>query len=553
MNTLWVLLKADLLNTFNVNRLLGKHSKSKTKSVLALIGVILLTLIIEAYAFSMAFGIGIVAKQLDALFVLVGGIFIVEALWSLLSSIRLSSTYLFKFKDFDLLMSMPINPTIILTEKIIKFYFSNLISSFILCFPFLTVYGILNGSAIGYYLLAFVLILFVPMISTILGAIVSFPILFVASKFNKIDLVNTIFTFIISIGIMIGSMSMSTFGSSMATNDINLNIDVDIIWGYIGKYPPAIWFTQGLVNYDFISVCMFLGTNLLLFSLFIVLFKKLFTKINSSLNESAGATKKYKFTDQKSSSTFASLTNIEIKNYFSSYLYLINTAMGAIMCVFFSIVIIIKGSDLLAQFPFLVSGEYSSVIMIALALMLTLFITVNPTTSSTISLEGKKVWIIKTLPCKIESIFLSKSTVNWIINIPALIISNIILTIYFKLSFIDSIFLFLIPFAALVLTTFTGLLVNLAFPKMNWSTQQQVIKNSMSVFISMLISFLFEIIIGAFCLFAIIIPLLSKSDAATTAVYMLLSLLVFLMVVLIAALWILLKTKGEKMLLKIEY
>ena len=543
MDNLWVLLKADLTDSFTVNRILGKFNKNKFKGILVLIGIIFLLLFAEIYFFSVAFMLGAIAKVTDALFILLGISFLFETLWTLLSSIRFSSVYLFKFRDFDMLMSMPISPSTILTEKIIKFYLSNLYLTFLIMLPFLITYGILSGSGFIYYFMALFMLFFVPMIPTVAGAVVSFPLLALAAKFGKTELLNTITTIIVTVITLIISMGAGNISSYIDLD--NISFDKEMLWDYIAKYPPAKWFTESLANFNLISLFLFLLINMTVFIIFITIFKSSFTKINSSLTETP-SDKSYKFKEQKVSSVFFSLTSMEIKKYFSSATYVLNTCIGGIMSVIFVI------SGLINWLSDILDGDlfgYGTILPVTIFIIMISFImNISPTTSSSISIEGKKYWILKTLPVKTDTIFLSKCIVNYVINLPALLICVVAASIVLKLTLFDMVIMFTVPFLTLTLSTIMGLYFGIRFPKIHWTTPQQVIKQSMSVVVTMIFSVIVNIFLGIFT-FINIMNIVTESISTVHKLYYI---LIFVLIVLCGLAWLLVKIRGEKLINKIE-
>lgn len=115
-------------------------------------------------------------------------------------------------------------------------------------------------------------------------------------------------------------------------------------------------------------------------------------------------------------------------------------------------------------------------------------------TSSMISLEGKSFNITKSLPVKPEKILLAKILTSNIIPVPVILICDIIFCIVFKVAIIDIIFILL---ASIIMPTFTaliGILINLKYPKMDATSDTEVVKQSMSsglsVFIGMFVGML---------------------------------------------------------------
>lgn len=152
-------------------------------------------------------------------------------------------------------------------------------------------------------------------------------------------------------------------------------------------------------------------------------------------------------------------------------------------------------------------------------------------TSSMISLEGKSFNIIKSLPVVPEKILLAKILTSNIITIPAILICDVIFFSVFKVAIIDIV---LILLASIIMPTFTailGVLINLKYPKMDATSDTEVVKQSMSSMIS--------VFIGMF------IGMLSIAAVITGEnLFIILELLVFSIIVLI--LWNVLKRYGVR-------
>lgn len=111
-------------------------------------------------------------------------------------------------------------------------------------------------------------------------------------------------------------------------------------------------------------------------------------------------------------------------------------------------------------------------------------------TSALISLEGKSYNITKSLPVLPEKILLAKVFMSNLISIPILLVCDVIFFVVFKIAILDMIY---IIFASIVVPTFTamlGILVNLKYPKMNATSDTEVVKQSMSSGIAIMIGFM---------------------------------------------------------------
>lgn len=160
-------------------------------------------------------------------------------------------------------------------------------------------------------------------------------------------------------------------------------------------------------------------------------------------------------------------------------------------------------------------------------------------TSSSISLERKSFNILKTVPVKVKQILLAKVIASNIITIPVMLVSDSIFFIAFKAEITDIVFILM---ATLIMPTFTaiiGLLVNLKHPKLDASSDTEVVKQSMSSGISVLIG----MVLGMLSIVAMIIFYKSIDVCFTVEL--------IILATMVAILWMVLKKYGQKRFMQI--
>ena len=119
-------------------------------------------------------------------------------------------------------------------------------------------------------------------------------------------------------------------------------------------------------------------------------------------------------------------------------------------------------------------------------MLLVFTIGLSCTTNSSISLEGNRLWILKSLPIEPKDIFKGKIITNLIITIPAAIVANIIFYIGLKFEIKYLILNVMISIVFAGISAVLGLIINLYFPKMDWTNPTTVVKQSASVMITIL-------------------------------------------------------------------
>jgi ABC-2 type transport system permease protein len=110
-----------------------------------------------------------------------------------------------------------------------------------------------------------------------------------------------------------------------------------------------------------------------------------------------------------------------------------------------------------------------------------------------ISLEGKSLWIIKSLPVEAKTVYLSKIAVNLTVLSPCLV-DALLIGLALKLGFAESLLLMLMTAVCSIFISSYGLLINLLLPNFSWSNETVVVKQSAACMITIFSSILFCVI-----------------------------------------------------------
>lgn len=532
MNNVFLLIKINIMNFFGINEFINTKSKSE-KAKKILIGIVIVwafTAVLIgsfAYFFMMANSL-IMINQLNMLIVFG---FLFANVCTLIFTILKASGYLFSFKDYDMLMSLPIKTSSILISKISFLYLTNFIGVIVFGMPPLIVYGITANSNALYYIIVIVLLLFVQVIPMIIGCVLSLIIAKISTKNKRGNLILSIGTFGVIIALFIVTNNIKLISTTQVQSVGAVFQNITNIY-FITKI-----FLNATQNINLISFLMFIIINTLIFMLFTILFSRSFKNINADMNENYKVSK-YDMSRLKQSSILMALYKKEISFYFSSFPYFINTGFGAVMMTFVAFGTAIFGKDTILKV--LKIPELKGLIIPMFAAIMIFSIMLTFVTAPSISLEGKNIWIIKTLPIKYVDIIKSKILLSLTISVPVFIIDITVLKFALGITFVEYIEIVLVGILSAILSSITGIISNLLFPKLEWQSETEVVKQSASVLISSLLGFVYMLIIGG-------IFYLMKPNNFT----------IFLLVVIITLfilnilLWRIIKTKGEKIFLEI--
>ncbi|HPP86202.1 MAG TPA: hypothetical protein PK795_09935 [Bacillota bacterium] len=165
---------------------------------------------------------------------------------------------------------------------------------------------------------------------------------------------------------------------------------------------------------------------------------------------------------------------------------MLDTLIGSILLLIASIALMfVDISSFLAGAQ---ESDVGQIALFAIAGISAFMPSISPTTASVISLEGKRLWIYKSLPAETKDILKAKTAVNMIVNAPAVVLADMLFCIKLGLSVLDYLLLVALGVTFIVLFSLTGILINLAKPKLDFDNEVIVIKHSMSVFIQSFLS-----------------------------------------------------------------
>jgi ABC-2 type transport system permease protein len=106
------------------------------------------------------------------------------------------------------------------------------------------------------------------------------------------------------------------------------------------------------------------------------------------------------------------------------------------------------------------------------------------TTASSISMEGKSIWIIKSLPVSARDWLTSKLMVSLVMAVPCILISSTMIVIGLKPTVFNALWIYLIPLSYAVAFGIFGLWLNIRMPRLDWKNEAEVVKQGGATMVS---------------------------------------------------------------------
>ena len=414
---------------------------------------------------------------------------------TLIEGIYKSGSLIFNCKDDQLLLSLPIKKRTVLFVRIFKFYIFEVLFNSLFLLPIMVAY-IRFAEEINwtYFLTSLLMLILLPIIPIVISCFIGIITSSLSSRFKYKNMIQIISSMLILIGILFISFNMDGIIEYLIQHASSIN---DLI---IKIYYPAGIYEKLVTEFNIIDLLVFIIINFSIFGLSIYILSKFYFKINSRIkNVIINKQVNVNNLNFKSSSKTISLIKKELNTFFKTPVFIINSGFALVLFLVMVVIITIKFESII---PILTSKEglglSSNFITSHLSILIFLLISsasyMTSITNSVISLEGRNINILKSLPINTKTILMSKIYSCLIITTPVLLIGSVILFIKFKISLIEIILLLILLILIPLVSHFIGLIVNLKYPKLDATNSTEVVKQSMSSFISVMLGMFLLII-----------------------------------------------------------
>ena len=463
------------------------------------VGKIILMLFILAYIaviFGMMFGY--MFDQILQPFIMIGfewlyfGIMaVLVVLLCFIGSVFTTQQEIYGAKDNELLLSMPIKTRDILLSRIFVVLIINYVYEALVALPCFIVYFSQVPFDIIKLLLFIIVIITLPLLALTLSCVFGWLMAMIMKRIRN----KTIITMIISLGFLglyfYVINKLPDYLISLIANGKTIGEAIR------NTLFPIYHLSIAISETDIVSLILYLLCVLLPFALVIYLLSKNFISIATSKPLSKKV--KLKDSDIKSSSQKLALFKRELKHFTSNPMVMLNAALGIAFTVVMAGALLVKGKELVDMLE-IIPSQFEDMINEFMVPLLCIAVigtnSMNIISSALISLEGNRLWIIKSLPIKTKDILQSKLALHLALCIPPGLLFSVIGSIVFSLNVIDCLIVIIVPVVFTIFEALFGLLINLWKPKSDWVNETVVVKQSASVMITLFSTMALVILIG---------------------------------------------------------
>ncbi|MFB0920747.1 MAG: hypothetical protein QMB62_07680 [Oscillospiraceae bacterium] len=402
-----------------------------------------------------------------------------------IGSVFTVKSQLYEARDNELLLSLPIPPRLILGSRMAMIMLLNFVFELLVAIPALVMWVRAIPVTFLQLFSFIIIILALPLLSVAISGVFGWLIALATGRVRNKSLMTVLFS-VIFLGLYF------VFFSRANVYMQKLVMNGAAIAGSLGSVAPLFWVGNSIAEPNALQLVLSLIIMLIPFALMYYLLSVTFIRVATARR---GVTKiKYEEKAMHSSSLSSALFDREMKHLLSSPVYILNAGLGVIFIVVAAVGLVIKKGTILtlaAQMGF-TGGLVCAAAVFALCLLCATVLFTAPS----VSLEGKTLWIVKSLPVTSNDVLNAKLHLHIFLTAPAIIIAAVAAIFVVGPSIADAAILLLAPVFFLMLSANIGLICNLKSPKFDWINETQVVKQSMSVLIAMFISSLIVIVPG---------------------------------------------------------
>ncbi len=477
------------LNTFYfVDKRTGKHrSKAGTAGYILLFAFVFFSVGVAFFGMGDALAAVLFPAGMGWLFYALMGL--ISMVLGVFGSVFNTFAMLYKSKDNELLLSMPIPPGKLLLVRMVGVYAMSLLYSALVWIPTL-LQGWLKGDANGKSILFGILLLFVIAIFvTVLTCALGWVVALISGRLKNKSFITVVLTLA-----FLGVYYFVYFRVSSMLESILIHADraAELVrsWLY-----PIYMMSLGAAG-EALPFFIFTAITLAMAALCVFILSRSYTRIVTTDKGS----KKAVYTEKtvRAGNADRALLRKEAKRFLGSPTYLMNCGIGVILLVLASAALLFspgKVSGLMAALSEAAPQILTAVPALAVCFVC-LGIAMDPVSACSVSIEGKYFWVTQSLPVTAQQILRAKLKLHTLVNLIPAVLCPILLGFLLRTDAVTIVLGILTAAAFAVLTGELGLLLDLNRPNLTWTNETVVVKQSVSVLIALFGGMLLAAVLG---------------------------------------------------------
>ncbi len=395
------------------------------------------------------------------------------------SSAFMSQALLFQARDNEMLLAMPIPAGIILLSRMLVLYLFNLVITLLATLPPAIAWAAQLGMSFWQWVSVLLVCLALPLMSLALSSLIGWLLAIVSSRMRR----KTLFVTLLATAMMLGYFVLMSQMNRILAQMVLAGPAMARAFQRI--LPPTYHLGQAIASGNSMSLLLFLLYAIVPFVMMGLLLKHFFIRIATANRGAARVS--YVEKPLKANSPIRALTAKELRLFFQSPMYMLNSGFPLIFMLALPVVLWLKPdliAPLVSQYNVPVGMMGAAAVGVQCLLASSVMIS-----APSISLEGKTLWQAQSLPVSPGQVLLSKAYAHMVISLPVTLVSGLALGIILRLPLPYLLMIAVLPCLLVALIAMTGVLINVKLPKFDWNSQTEAVKQGASVILTMAAGF----------------------------------------------------------------
>lgn len=470
-----ILVRNLLLSTSTLNRFRHCNDKKKRSRIIgSFVGQAVLYLLLMAFCITECVGYGYYGFTY-ALPILCASLI---SVLSFILTFFMTNGYLFNFKDYDMLMALPLPAKDVASCRFLYMYLKSLPWYMCASLSMLIGYGIYAKPSAAVYPIWIILSMILPVIPMLFAAFLGFLIAKLSSGFRNKNIAMAFFSVLLAFSCFGLRFFLDDMFRNQKTAEVLTELS-DAVSSAGSIYLPIKWFSNAITDLRISDMLLFVSCSILLFILIFIPVGKSYRKINSALQSHASAGK-FVMKEQKSKGLLNTIAFKEFKRMTGSSIYMSNACIGELFCLAAGIAVLFVDIDKLLIDMFQQAPITKEMLLPAIPLIVYLFIGIVSTTTFTPSLEGKNYWIVQSLPLSKKTLYQGKMLFNMYLTVPFAVFAAVMICISAKAPVLCSVLSVILVICLCAFSTAWGCLCGIKHINLEWTNEVEVIKQGMA-------------------------------------------------------------------------
>ena len=383
---------------------------------------------------------------------------------------------LYLSRDNDLLLSMPIPVSRIVAARLVNVYLMGALYSATVLLPALVVYWRVAGATAARVACGVALYMIVSMLVLLVSCLLGW----VVAKIS-LRLKNRSYVAVLAALLLIGGYYAVAFRAKDIARNLLLNATVygDRIRGMAG----GLYLFGRIGEGDLGAAALFLAATAALSALVWVLLTRSFLSVAAD----GGRPERVHYAEKplRERSPFGALLAKEFGRFTASANYMMNCGMGVVFMLAGGVLLLVKGPAFCAAIEAALAGKPDAPALIFCAALCAMA-SINDMAAPSVSLEGKSLWIPRSLPVEPKTVLRAKACMQLILTGLPMLFASACAAAVVRASAPVRLLLCALPLAWTAFSAVFATAVGVRLPLLNWTSELAPIKQSASVLVSML-------------------------------------------------------------------